>query len=166
MDLQLKKSLDDFVIRAKGTMSEGIIVDRKILAELNDRLGNLLPDWFIDLLSTYPLTGATLNFPFYNPSEDYDGCITIEFAGIEDIFTETAELFPGVCIKELGYFCFGTDPSGGGDPFFMQNNKGGNPPVYQVYHDVSDEAEEIEEEGMEEIADSLSDFFAKARVVK
>lgn len=30
----------------------------------------------------------------------------------------------------------------------MQNNKGGNPPVYQVYHDVSEEGEEIEDAGM------------------
>lgn len=166
MDLQLKKSLDDFVTRAKGTMSEGIILDRKALAELNDRLGNLLPNWFIDLLSTYPLAGATLNFQLYNPSEDYDGCIMIDFADIEDIFMETAKLYPGVFIKELGYFCFGTDPTGGGDPFFMQNNKGDNPPVYQVSHDVSDKGEVIEEEGMKEIAHSLSDFFAKVIVEK
>lgn len=30
----------------------------------------------------------------------------------------------------------------------MQNNKGGNPQVYQVHHDVSEEGEEIEGDGM------------------
>jgi len=166
MDLQLKNSLDDFVSRAKGTKSEGKIVDRGTLTKLNDRLANLLPDWFIDLLSSYPLTGTEIDFPLYEPDNDYDGHISIQFAETDGIFSETSECYPGIAISGLGYFCFGTDPSGGGNPFFIQNNKGDNPPVFQVYHDVSDEGEVIEKEGMEKLADSLSDFFDKARVVK
>lgn len=166
MDSQLKKSLHDFINRAKGTKSEGKIVDRETLIKLNDKLDNIIPDWFINLLSSYPLMGAELDFPLYEPDADYDGHISIQFAAAEDIFSETVECYPGVALSGLGYFCFGVDPSGGGDPFFIQNNKGDNPPIFQVYHDVSDSGEIIEREGMEKLADSLSDFFNKARVVK
>ena len=165
MDLVLKRSLDNFVNRAKGTRSQGKTVDIATMNQLNGRLGNILPDWFIDLLSSYPISGGEIDFPLYEPEDDYDGCIVIEFAKTDDIVAETCECYPGLAIKERGYFCFGTDPTGGGDPFFIQYNKGDNPPVFQVYHDVSDEGEVIEKEGMEKIADSLSDFFDKARVV-
>jgi hypothetical protein len=88
-----------------------------------------------------------IDFPLYEPDNDHDGHISIQFAETDDIFSETSECYPGIAISGLGYFCFGTDPSGGGNPFFIQNNKGDNPPVFQVYHDVSDEGEVIEKEG-------------------
>jgi hypothetical protein len=40
---------------------------------------------------------------------------------------------------------------------------GNNPPVFLVYHDVSDNGSIIEKEGMVKIADSLVDFFERAR---
>jgi hypothetical protein len=45
----------------------------------------------------------------------------------------------------------------------MKVSDGDNPAVYQVYHDVSQDGEVVEREGMNKIADSLSEFFAKAR---
>lgn len=165
MDAQLKRSVEEFVKRTTGTISQGKAIDVGALLELNNRLQNTLPDWFIELVSSYPLSEAEIDFPLYEPEDDYDGYVTIEIAKPEDIFNETNESYPGIAIKPLGYFCFGTDPTGGGDPFFIPNNKGENPPVFQVYHDVSDQGEAIEKGGIEKIAESLSDFFDKARVV-
>jgi hypothetical protein len=64
----------------------------------------------------------------------------------------------------MGYICLALDMSGGGDPFFIKVTETDNPPVYQVYHDVGETPEAIEENGMLKIADSLADFFIKARV--
>lgn len=166
MERQLKESVQDFVRRASGTRSQGNTVDIETLNQLNIRLQNILPDWFIDLLSKYPIAGGEIDFLLYEHEDTNDGCITIEIARPGDIFIETEECYPGVAIKPLGYFCFGTDPTGGGNPFFIQNNRGDNPPVFQVYHDISDEGEVIEKTGMTKLAESLSDFFDKARVVK
>jgi hypothetical protein len=127
--------------------------------QLQDRLGRILPDWFLEMFSLYAISGAYIDFP----SEPDD--ISMQIAKPDDIFDETSESYPGLAIKDLGYVCFGTDPTGGGNPFFIPYNKGSNPPVFQVYHDVSDQGEEIEKEGMVKIAGSLSEFFANAKVV-
>lgn len=164
MNSQLKKSLDDFLFRAKSTGRIGKIIDLETLSNLNDRLNNHLPLWFIELLSSYPIVGIDLEFLFEDSDED--DSTTILIADMDDIYCETVDCYPGIAIKELGYFCFGTDSSGGGNPFFIQNNRGDNPPVYQVYHDVSDEGLIIENEGMEKIADSLSDFFYNVRIAE
>ena len=71
-------------------------------------------------------------------------------------------MLPGLAIRKLGYTCLAIDPTGGGDPYFMKTSEGDNPPVYQVYHDVSQIGSVIEQEGMKKIADSLSEFFEKA----
>ncbi|MBL0741461.1 SMI1/KNR4 family protein [Chryseolinea lacunae] len=163
MNSQLKKSLDGFVERAKGTTAEGETVDRETLKALNERLDGILPFWFLELLATYPLVNAEFNFPLHAPDEDYDGCIQVQWARPAEIFSETVECYPGLAMKPLGYFCFGIDPSGGGNPFFIKNDGSDNPPVFQIYHDVSDDGEVIEREGMEKLADSLSDFLDKTR---
>lgn len=73
MDLLLKKSLDNFVDRAKGTMSQGKTLDIAAMNQLNGRLENILPDWFIDLLSSYPISGGEIDFPLYEPEDGYNG---------------------------------------------------------------------------------------------
>ncbi|HEY4108610.1 hypothetical protein, partial [Puia sp.] len=88
----------------------------------------------------------------------------IEIATANNIYSESVECYPGLAITDLGYACLAIDPTGGGDPYFMKVAEGDNPSVYQVYHDVSDVGTEIEAMGMIKIANSLSEFFGKARI--
>jgi hypothetical protein len=81
---------------------------------------------------------------------------------VADIYSETEECYPGLAIRDLGYACLAIDPTGSGDPYFMRVADGDNPPVFQVYHDVSDVGTVIEQEGMIKIADSLSELFTNA----
>lgn len=164
MHSEILKAVSDFVLRVKATDSEGKIVDLDKLTELNSKLTNPLPHWFMNLYSAFPLSGAQLEFPQYEPDEDYDGFVSLELATPQNIFDEMELYYPGIVIKDLGYFCIAVDPAGSGDQYYTTSTQGDNPPVFQVFHDVSDNGEEIEKHGMEKIADTLSDFFAKARL--
>ena len=166
MNGQLKDAIEKFLSTAKGTKSEGRLISKTTMQKLNAKLGDVLPDWYIEMLSTYPLAGAKINYPFYQPKDEYDGCISFEFPTPQHTFDETNEMYPGAAIKNLGYFCVGLDFTGSGNPCFTNSKKGDNPPVYVVYHDVSDVGEEIEKDGMEKLADAFSDIFTKGKIIK
>jgi hypothetical protein len=116
------------------------------------------------LLANYPIAGAQIDYKFYEAKDEYDGCILFECAKPQNILDETLNAYPGIAIKDLGYFCVGLDSTGSGNPFFTTNRQGDNPPIYIVYHDVSDIGEEIEKNGMVKVADSFSELFSKAKV--
>jgi hypothetical protein len=84
---------------------------------------------------------------------------SIEFVGFEGVQDEFYELYPGCAIGKLGYICIAEDPTGSGDPYFINIYEGDNPPVYQIYHDVSDIGEEIIQGGREKIVNQLSELF-------
>ena len=128
------------------------------------RIAPPMPDWYVYLLSTYRLAGAKMDFPRYETKDDYDSFEPLQLATAKDIYSETELCYPGFAIRDLGYICLATDLTGSGDPYFIKVTDGDNPPVYQVYHDVSDIGTVIEREGMEMMADSLAEFFMKARV--
>ena len=74
-------------------------------------------------------------------------------------------MYPGLAIFEMGYICIASDPTGGGDPYFININEGDNPAVYQIYHDVSDLGEEIIAEGRKMIATSFSELFIRGKLM-
>jgi hypothetical protein len=164
MNPDVIKTVLEFVSKAQSVHRAGEIITLIELTELNHKLSNSLPDWFIELYSSFPLSGCQLDFPQYEPDGDFDGYVTIELATPENIYDEMELCYPGIAIKDLGYFCIAVEAASSGDQYFTTSRQGDNPPVFQVFHDVSDEGEEIEKHGMEKVADSLSDFFAKARV--
>jgi hypothetical protein len=165
MNLEVKRTVSEFVLKAKGTYSEGHIVSLKDLNKVNNKSGNILPSWFVDLYATDPISASHIDYHQYEPEDDFDGYTTIELATPQNIYAEMEQCCPGILIKKIGYFCIGIDAIGSGDQFFTTSKKGDNPPVFQVYHDVGDTAEEIQKDGMIQIANSISEFFLKARVI-
>lgn len=128
------------------------------------RLSRRLPRWYAKLLLDYPLAGVYLDYPVYEADDRPDGFASLRLARPSDIYSETEKCYPGLAIRKLGYACLAIDPTGSGDPYFVKVSDGDNPPVYQVYHDVSEIGSVIEAEGMRKIANSLSELFSKARV--
>ncbi len=114
------------------------------------------------MITTYPISGLELAYQAYPPGQDDDGLMWLELLSPKDIYWETNEAHPGAAIQALGYFCIGGDASGGGNPYFIPTTQGNNPPVFQVYHEVSNNPEEIEQGGMQKIAESLSQLFDNA----
>lgn len=162
MNQELQKSVEQFLQRTQQKRLVGKVIDRIEIEEVNAKLNGLIPDWFINIMTTYPISGIELAYQAYPPELDYDGLLWLELLNSQDIYSETNECYPGVAIQELGYFCIGGDSSGGGNPYFISTTQGDNPPVFQVYHDVSDNPEEIEQEGMKKVAETLSQLFDRA----
>ncbi len=121
---------------------------------LKDELKSILPSWYIEFLTTFPINGLIIDFNV-NPDDER----SLEFVGFEGIQEEFYELYPGCAIGKLGYICIAEDPTGSGDPYFINIHEGDNPSVYQIYHDVSNLGEEIIQEGREKIAHQLSELF-------
>ncbi|MBM7656541.1 hypothetical protein [Neobacillus cucumis] len=105
-----------------------------------------------------PLINIEIGWQASESDDDYDGIEYVQILEPIQMIEESFDYYPGIPIIEKGYVCIGGDPSGSGDPYFV-NFKTNNPPVYQIYHDSGDEADEILKNGVVKVANSLSDLF-------
>jgi hypothetical protein len=97
------------------------------------------------------------------PDGEDDGVAFVEWAAAADIRSESIDRYPGLAIRGLGYVnVAGND--GSGDPFFVCVHDGDDPPLYRVFHDVSDKGDVIVADGRELVAPALSSFFDSAIV--
>lgn len=159
MNQEIQMSIEQFLRKANQNGLAGELISREEANILNNQLNCLIPDWYINLLTTYPISGIELAYQAFPPEQDYDGILWIEILNSKGIFEETNNFYPGIAIQSLGYFCIGGDAAGGGNPYFVSANQGDNPPVFQVYHDVSDDGAEIVKNGMRMVAQTLSQLF-------
>jgi hypothetical protein len=129
---------------------------------LQIKFNNCLPNWFIELISKVPLVGS--EFGFQEDETEEDDISYMLWADPNTIIDESLECFPGRAIFERGYICIASCSHGSGNPFFIPINKGDNPSVYRVYHDLGDNPDIILKEGLSLISERLSDLFKKAVV--
>lgn len=78
--------------------------------------------------------------------------------------SESLECYPGLAVLRNGYLNVAYCSHGSGDSYFINVYEGDDPPIYQLYHDVSDQPEVILAEGRRVVAASLSEFFGRALV--
>ncbi len=119
------------------------------------------PQWLADLLREFPLCGLELGWQAYPATPEFDGVDWVEVSLAECVISETLELYPGLAIHPAGYINFGGG-CGSGDPFFISVHDGPDPPLYRVFHDVSDKADVILSQGREMVAPHLSHFLESA----
>jgi len=142
------------------SFSEGHVANRDKFDVLNKRTGNKIPEWYINLLSSYPISHVELTLQ--DPTKEFEHYF--EFASPQLIESEVFDVVPGSYILEYGYICIALDISGGGNPYFINFSEGEDPAIYQIYHDTGETGEEILELGKEKVADSLSELFRKCEV--
>ena len=147
--LDRAKQLDEKYIGRQATQEE--------INQLVTAFGDKLPSWYIHMLRELPLIGLEVGWQADEPEDDYDGIQYVDIFKPEQMIDESLEAYPGIPILEKGYVCIGGDPTGSGDPYFI-NFSSENAPVYQIYHDVGDTAEDILKHGRVKVADSLAEF--------
>lgn len=125
---------------------------------LNDKFGDKIPSWYCKLISELPVIHMEIGWQAYEPEEDYDGKAYVEIFQPSHMIDESFEAYPGIPILERGFVCIGGDPTGSGDPYFI-NFDSENPSVIQIYHDSGDTPDEILKHGKAKVADSLAEFF-------
>lgn len=148
--------------QAKSKGKAGRKLTSNEIDNLNKKLGNILPSWIIKLYSEVPLCGLEITTRYVD-SENEDDYIDMEIADDKGIISEAVNTYPGMLILEKGYINFANDLLGSGDQIFISINGSYNPPVYQIYHDVSDEADKILAE-KRLVARSLSELFQNAKI--
>lgn len=162
MNVKLREAALELVNRAGAAGHKGKTANKRQIAALVKDAKGQIPAWFVELLTTIPLCGLELGWQASNPKADYDGVAWMTWSDAANIRSESLEYYPGLAILEHGYVNVASDPEGSGDPYFIHAGKSDDPPLYQVFHDVSDEASEILAEGRTLVAKSLSAFFRKA----
>lgn len=159
----LLHNAQDLVERAGSVGRTGSRIDPEEFAALPDALRRHIPAWYVELMTTVPLAGLT----FDHGTPDDDGDLrpwSLIWSSAEHMSSESLEAYPGLPVLTHGYFNVALDATGGGDPFFIKNDLSNDPPVWQIYHDVSDDADEILADGLVEVAPRLSALFAEAHV--
>lgn len=156
MNQDLAEASRQFVARASAAGHMGRLADFDTLASLNAEMGHRIPEWLVALMTTVPLCGLEVDWR----ANDRHGAI--ELADANGIRSESIECYPGIAILERGFVNIGCDPYGSGDSYFVPTDRGDDPPVFQVYHDVSDQADEILSGGLFEVSPRLSDLFRMA----
>lgn len=134
------------------------------MQKLNTDCDGLIPGWYIEMMTTYPLCGLSFEWQAFEPDGNFNGVSTAGWSSPRHMRGEMFDAYPGEAIRPRGYINVALDENGGGDPYFIPTNRGDNPPLFQVYHDVSDDPDEIIQDGMKMAAEKLSDFFRDAVV--
>jgi hypothetical protein len=161
MQQSVLQAARDLAARAgkRGTTVKPIDFDA-VAAELDIEI----PSWLRELFTTVPMSGLEFGWQAFEPEGDYDGMAVLEWADADGIRSESLKCYPGCAIRDLGYINVGSDSSGGGDPYFVNIHEGNDPPLYQIYHDVSDQAVFIIAKGRRVVSPKLSEFFLSAQV--
>ncbi len=158
MNLEVEEEARKFVGRAGASGLHGRTADASSLNALNLEMGGRIPEWYQSLLTTVPLCGLEIDWR----TEDLD--VRISWNDVNGIRSESIECYPGLAILDRGFINVGSDPIGNGDPYFIPTDQGDDPPVFLVYHDVSDQADEILANGLVQIVPRLSELFRQASI--
>ncbi|MES9684493.1 SMI1/KNR4 family protein [Gottfriedia acidiceleris] len=158
----VKSSIQKLIESAESEGKSGENFSLIKLDDLNKVFRNKLPEWLIQFYRNVPIYGLEITTK-YTDSEDDEDYIDMGFLNIEGIISEATELYPGIALLDKGYLCIGYDTLGTGDQIYISLDEGENPPVYQIYHDVSEQPDEILS-AKRLIANSLSELFNNAKV--
>lgn len=149
--------------RAKVAGLKGSVIPIGELAGLERDLGLELPAWLRYLLTEVSLCGVRLGWQERPPEDEDDGVGFVQWATAADIRSESIACYPGLAIRRMGYInVAGKD--GSGDPLFVCIHDGDDPPLYRVFHDVSDKGDIIVAKGRSLVSPTLSAFFDSAIV--
>jgi hypothetical protein len=151
------------VARAEANGNVGSVEDAAEWQRLNSELAGIIPTWYTELITTVPLVGLEFGWRSSEPEQD-DDLLWLWWMDAGNVRCEMLEAYPGIPLLRVGYLCVAGCSHGTGDQYFIPTTEGDDPPLYNIYHDIGGEAEDILANGREEIAPSLSDFFRTAQV--
>jgi hypothetical protein len=158
--MSLRVAAEAVVTRAAALGMRG----RTLTSDERQRLASALPIypfWLLDLLCAVPLCGLELGWRASEPEPDFDGVEWIRVSDADGILWESMQGYPGLGILPAGYMNFGGD-AGVGDSYFLPVHEGDDPPLYQVFHDVGEDAATILADRRCLVASRLSEVFRQA----
>lgn len=107
--------------------------NRLQLDSVNARFGRTLPEWYLDMMSAFPLAGLSLGWR--DPS--LEGETSWIRLGDERWFAECFDSYPSMYVRNRGYFPIGWGDLNAGNVFLLQSNSDPSGPLFELWHDVS-----------------------------
>jgi hypothetical protein len=167
MNPELKQAIEAFLSRFIESGELGQQAERDEVEVLNRRLGGIIPTWYAELITTYPICGISFQWQAFPPEDEFYGRSSVMWSRPQDTLIESTELYPGIDLLSIGFFNVACDEDGTGDPYFISATDGDNPTLYQIYHEKLIDAETTVGNWDAAIAAaSLSQFFDNAIIEK
>jgi len=126
--------------------------------QVNSKMGGMIPTWYIELVTTVPLTELEIGWQEPGHNQPDDDIYWVEWLDAQTIRQEGLDLHPGKSILPRGYLCIGSSNCAG-DQYFISIHNGDNPPLYRIDYETNGDAEEILTKGRNLVTFSLSEFF-------
>jgi hypothetical protein len=143
----------------------GTRVGEQELQQLCAATGAHVPIWFVELVTEYPLAGLQVGIQPEGGGGDDDWPLMFEWADGGLLWELNIESYPGKYLFPRGYLAIGCGVEWAGNVLLL-GPEGSDPPVYELWHDVSQDPDELERAlregapGTRLIAATLSEFLS------
>lgn len=167
--MNLRKTDGELLIKSMSVASNRIdeFNGRTITIEeseiLKETLNIMIPQWFINILLDFPLTGC-----YFKLSEalDISGIgVDMQWMTPTQTISESTEVYPGIAAVLVGYLPIGICMNGSGDYYFIQITNI-NLPLFRIPHTAVNKNGQLIEEYIELVCSSLSNFFEIVEIAK
>jgi hypothetical protein len=186
MNSELRKSIEH-LIEAHPVLKQGRKAEMSEITDLNRECGGIIPEWLIELLTSYPLCGAQFGWESPDLAEEaeedlknlswtsallylakkdsYPLLAWVDWSTPEAMREVMLETHIGIELLKHGYINVAQDGSTC-DPYFVPINRGDNPPLFVVSACAPEDADLIMNEELSLVSETLSDLFLKIKEVE
>ena len=148
--------------------TEGKTASVGSLNDLNAKLGGLIPNWYFELITTLPICNLELGWQRSEPEDDFDGIEGVQILDVDLLDEINCDSYPGIYLTPARYLVIGYGSSWAGNCFVIPTDQGEDPPLYEVWHDVAQNTEDliraIQSGQCSKVAERLSEFMNTAKI--
>lgn len=165
MNPAVREAAWGLVRRAETAGIRGRLADPAQMASLVRDTGDILPDWYVELLTTIPLCDLEIGWPAFAPRPGDEGILWMYLSNPETLRAEMLECYPGMALVKRGYVNLASDTEGSGDPYFFPTDRGDDPPVFRFGQEAGKDPDILIARGWTRVSAHLSDLFRSAPVM-
>lgn len=128
---------------------EGRLIKLEEFNTLPRIVRNHVPDWYKELLSTFPLAGLEIGIPNGFGQDELIGkpieklpLMEVKINDISEIKEFSTEIFPGYQLIKDRYICFARDDFSTGEGIYF-DGKEVNPAINLIFHDIGETNKEL-----------------------
>src|SRR5687768_10512330 len=103
MNPDIRRSVVALLEKAGAAGQVGSRATLSDVVALNQECGGTIPDWYIELITEYPICGLELGWQSSAPDEDDDGVSWMAWSVPSEMRSEMLECYPGIALRPHGY---------------------------------------------------------------
>jgi len=170
MDIKnLKTLIDKYFSDNPEARDKGRTTLRTEFENINKKVLRNIPDWYKDILMSYPLVDLEIGIPNDFGQEEYIGkpfeelpLMGLTFISVKRTEYVALNIFPDCELLDLGYLRIAEDKFSTQEGVFI-NTRDEDPSVHLLFHDFGDNGKEVLESS-EKLLDKFTDIFHYGKV--